>query len=194
MDRKRLKWMRRRMNMEKIDYKKLSELADMYAGLGHLIDALWYVELEKEKGFETAYKVDEAVWIRYSRKEARKLKKILGFDIPTFEDIEMVLKLSLFKRCLNFELVRIGSNPLTAHFLVISCRTLTGMQKMERGEGEIYKICKGIGIAFFEGLLKELVPEAQIKCLYCPHGNVDEQIPENVPFKCGWEFILPGIK
>ncbi len=71
------------------------------------------------------------------------------------------------------------------------CKTYVGMNRVGRPKEQIYKICKGIGITFFENLLKTLVPKADVRCLFCPHGEGAEKTPNDSSYVCGWEFILP---
>ena len=49
--------------------QKIDGLAKLYTQRGHLTDELRYFKAEKRFGFEKAYEIDEAVWVRYSQKE-----------------------------------------------------------------------------------------------------------------------------
>ena len=174
---------------------KIGELAQLYAKLGHLMDAYWFMETEKRFGYKAAYEIDEAVWKKYPRKEARWLKRFLGMDELTVEDIKTLLSYSLFNTTLDYTIEEVDStkeNEKVLQFRVNHCKTLTGMQKVKRSGGEIYKICEGIGIAFFEAFLQELVPGAEIACLFCPHDNRTPKIKQD-KLVCAWEFRLPGL-
>ncbi len=183
------------MNMAgKINEKEFENLSKHYAILAQILDGLWYLEVEKKYGFEAAYEIDDAVWKRFSRKEGQRLKTLLGFESPSLEDIEKILSLANFDQSLTTEIIRKSEDPLTIHLLVPECKTYVGMNRVGRPDDQVYKICKGIGITFFENLLKAVVPDAEIKCLYCPHGVGEEKQPDEGKYLCGWEFILPGVK
>ncbi|SRR6056297_867841 len=174
--------------MDEIELEKLKE---HYAILTQIVDGLWYLEVEKELGFDKAYEIDEAVWERFSRKEAKRLKRLLGFENPSFEDIQKMLELAIFDQSLEFELIKEKEDPLTIRMDVSQCKTYRGMEKVGRPADQIYRICKGIGLAFFRNLLKAIVPETTVKCLFCPFGEGDEKIPEGSEYVCAWEFVLP---
>ncbi len=165
------------------------DLVKVLGQLGQILDGLWYLETEKRLGFEQAYEIDEAVWKIYSRKEAQRLRSLLGFEQPSLEDIRTILGLSLFNQSLTFETQVVGKDPTRLHFLVHECKTLVGMRRVGRDDEQIGKICLGIGLVFFQALLQELVPGTTVRCLHCPPQESEDG--ENDPV-CAWEFKFPG--
>src|SRR6056297_1048247 len=124
------------------DQEYFKGLSKHYAILAQILDGLWYLEVEKKLGFETAYEIDEAVWERFSRKEAKRLQTLLGFDKPSYDDVKKILELAIFDQSLEFTLEKISEEPLTIKMMVPRCKTLRGMQKVGRPDEQIYKICK----------------------------------------------------
>lgn len=168
------------MNEEPIDQKKL---AKHFGQVGQILDGLWFVELEKRYGFDVAYAIDEAVWTTFSKKEGKRLCALFNITTPTLENIEKILKYSIFNQSLKFELKKQSDAPLVLHFNVIECKTYEGMCKINRADQQVGQICEGIGLVFFRNLLSVVDPNVQIKCLSCPKDKKLQGSPV-----CVWEF------
>ncbi|GAB4324429.1 MAG: hypothetical protein Kow0069_29990 [Promethearchaeota archaeon] len=156
--------------------------------LAQVLDGLWFLEVEKSLGFDRAYEIDEAVWIAYAKKEARRVRSYLGFDKPSVADLERTLALSLFHQSVAFTLKVSGPNDgefVRVTLSVVECKTLDGMRRVGRPGEQIRKICHGIGLAFYQNLLDELVPGTRVRCLNCPGMG------ETTASRCRWEFDLP---
>ncbi|MHA1734268.1 MAG: DUF6125 family protein [Promethearchaeota archaeon] len=168
-------------------------LRNLLGQLGQILDGLWFLETERRFGFERAYEIDEAVWASYSRKEARRLRDYLGFERPSLDDIREVLSLSLFNQSVQFETRVASLDPVIVHFVVRECKTLVGMRRVGRGDGEVHRICEGIGRVFFENLLGELVPGTTVECLSCPPESEATVGGTQYPAaKCSWVFEFPA--
>ncbi|MHA1338603.1 MAG: DUF6125 family protein [Promethearchaeota archaeon] len=172
------------MNVDK------DRLIKEYGLLGQILDGLWFITLEKKFGFENAYKIDEEVWEIYSAKEAKRLKRLLGFEQPTIEDIKNILKLSLFNQSLEFQIKVLQQDPTILRFIVTNCKTLKGMHKVGRSKDQIEKICEGIGIAFFSSMLNAIVPNTKVKCVSCPYHPENDSMKDESQV-CSWDFIFP---
>ena len=51
------------------------------------MDGLWMLETEKEVGWDTALKIDKAVWIRLMNITFRRIKKYLNIDKNNLNDL-----------------------------------------------------------------------------------------------------------
>ena len=51
------------------------------------IDGVWMLETEKEVGWETALKIDKAVWIRLMKIIFRRIKNYLKIETNTLSDL-----------------------------------------------------------------------------------------------------------
>jgi hypothetical protein len=162
-----------------------NDIQKLYSQLGLVLDGLWFLEVEKEVGFEKAYKIDEAVWRKYSQKEAQRIKKLLNIEIPTTTDIQKILSLSLFNQTLDYELKQIQTNPVVIRFTVKKCKSFDGMTKIGRPKDQIHKICFGIETATLEGFFQGVMPTAKIRCVYCPFENAP-----NLEGVCAWDITL----
>ena len=175
------------VNADDINYKDLSTV---YGKLGQVLDGLWYLEIEKKFGFDVAYEIDEKVWEIFGRKEAKRLKRFLGIEKCTPDDVIKIFKLSLFNQSLVFDIKQVNDDPITIRAIVTDCKTLRGMVSVGRPDDQIEKICRGIGIAFFKTMMEELVPGSVIKCVSCPHLEECDSIKDDSQV-CTWDFVFP---
>ncbi|MBD3351709.1 MAG: hypothetical protein GF364_09515 [Candidatus Lokiarchaeota archaeon] len=171
----------------KYDSKKLNEL---YGNLGQILDGLWFLEVENKLGFEKAFEIDKEVWIKYARKEARRIKKFLDISQPNVENITQLFDLTLFNQSLEYKLEKINEAPTIIRCIVSKCKTLRGMEYVGRSKSHIKKICKEIGLVFFQNMLDELVPKTEIKCISCPYLPENDS-NDNDKYVCIWEFRFP---
>lgn len=171
-----------------------SELTGLYSILGQVLDGLWFLETENRLGFDTALEIDLAVWEIYSRKETKRILSLLlenpedRFDYSLekfFKLLEQVLKISLFNQSINFNM-EISLDEKILIFSVNKCKTLRGMEHVGRPMDQAKKICKDIGIAYYENMASEFHPDLKIKCLTVP----DSYNIEDGATLCAWKFYL----
>jgi hypothetical protein len=162
------------------EYKKLSkdqliELAKLYGRLALTNDGLWFLSVEHLAGTDEAIKMDEGVWGRYGKAEGRLLKKFLSIDAAyTLEELcKIYLLTPIFANLGGRAEIRDGK----CYFSVTDCHPQKA--RVSKGLGEFP--CKGVGKAYFEGLLKELNPDIMFQCLVCP----PDEHPEDL--WCKWE-------
>jgi hypothetical protein len=168
------------MDIGQIDSEKMLK---HYGQIGQILDGLWFLQLEKEFGFEKAIAIDEQVWKVFPPKEAKRIKNLLGFEKPTINDIQNALKLAIFNQSLEWTLDEVSSSPMVIRIRVKNCKTLKGMQAVGRTQEQINRVCYEIGIAYFESFLNALSPGVQVKCVHCPGRG--EKTTDDV---CAWEF------
>lgn len=167
-----------------------NKLTKTYGKLGQILDGLWFLEVEKELGFKAAYEIDEKVWARYSRKEAKRLKNHLDIDQVTIDDCIRVFNLTLFNQSLTYEIDRVKENPHILRCNVTKCKTYNGMEYVKRPKDQIYKVCEGIGLVFFRNMLDELIPGTTVNCISCPYHPQNDSL-QGKDFICVWEFKFP---
>lgn len=168
------------MNIDQIDPEKILK---HYGQIGQILDGLWFIELEKELGFEKTLAIDEKVWKIFPQKEAKRIKSLLGFDKPNIKDIQNALKLAVFNQSLQWTLEEISDSPMIIRMRINGCKTLKGMQTVGRTQEQINRVCYEIGIAYFESFLNALSPAVKVNCIHCPGRG--EKITDDV---CVWEF------
>jgi hypothetical protein len=165
------------------------QIADFYCQLGLVLDGIWFIEAEKRIGFEKAYEIDQAVWLVYPRKEAKRIRSFMGLNplVPLNPiQLEQAINLSMFNQTVRYEITTISTSPLIMQFMVTKCKSYEGMVKMGRTPNQIHTICKGIETATLENFLSELIPGIKIECIWCPYEK-----QEGKPGLCGWKLIFP---
>jgi hypothetical protein len=171
-----------------------SDLTGLYSILGQVLDGLWFLETENRLGFDKALEIDLAVWEIYSRKETKRILSLLlenpedrfNYSLEKFfKLLEQVLKISLFNQSINFNM-KISLDEKTLTFSVEKCKTLKGMEKVGRPMDQAKKICKDIGLAYYENMAQEFHPDLKIDCLTVP----DSYNIEKGATLCSWKFSL----
>jgi len=165
---------------QRLSKDQLIDLAKLYGRLALTNDGLWFVSVENQAGTEEAIRQDEIVWGKYGKAEGRLLKKFLSLDVVnTMEEICRVYLLTpIFANLGGRAEIRDGKCYLS----VTDCRPQK--TRVRQGTGEFS--CKGVGRAYFEGLLKELNPDIRFNCLVCP----PDEHPEDL--WCNWEVWFEG--
>jgi hypothetical protein len=172
---------------------------DIAATLGptlfQILDGLWFIQIEKKFGFDTAMEIDNAVWEIYSRKEGERLIKTVG-KTPgqgTLKDLQELLPLSMFNQTLDFK-TDLHLNGGILVFLVTLCKTKEGMERVGRSQEQIFTICKQIGLTFFTSFARAINPSIKVECLFCPlMPKREKRDPDQLEEKgglCGWKFSL----
>ncbi|NPV93264.1 MAG: hypothetical protein HPY50_21100 [Firmicutes bacterium] len=169
--------------MDKFENRSRQELIDllrMYAGNAITIDGLWFSILEERIGLEETVKIDEEVWGRYAAVEARRIKQALNITGRDVKALAAVLDFQLWCSAPGFkyEITQSGEDRLT--FIVQECRSQRG--RILSGKGEYP--CKTVNTAIFREIVREVNPDFEFRCVYCP----PDPHPEDT--WCRWEFQL----
>jgi len=177
--------------VNEIEYKDLMKL---YPVLGQVLDGLWFLEVEKNFGFDKALEIDSAVWEIYSKNETKRLLKLLLknpedrfklSDKELIDLLEQILKLSLFNQSVEYVIERISENKGLI-LKVYDCKTLRGMKKVGRNLKQVESICRDIGLVYYENMAKEFHPKLKVECLSIPKSF--ENIGNSV--LCSWKLYF----
>jgi hypothetical protein len=165
---------------QKLSKEQLVDLAKMYGRFALTLDGFWFLGVERAQGIGKALEIDEEVWRQFGRSEARILKKFLSIDnVSTLEEICRVYLLTPVWGNLGAQAeIRDGKCYLS----VTDCHPQKA--RIKKGMGEFP--CKSVGIAYFDGLLKELGPGIQYKCCVCPPDDHSDKL------WCQWEVWIDG--
>jgi hypothetical protein len=142
-----------------------------------VVDAFWYLNIEKEKGTDEANFFNEKVWERVSGLAAREIKKrfdIKGTDLDAFVAAQ---KLFPWHLIVNYEIVRNEDEVLIS---VPDCPT----QKARLARGLSEYACKEMHQREFVAFAQEINPEIKVECIHAP---LDPHPPERF---CQWRFTL----
>ncbi|HWQ67263.1 MAG TPA: DUF6125 family protein [Methanospirillum sp.] len=143
------------------------------------IDGLWFLEVEKRYGLDTAIAIDAAVWEQFSRIEAVRICKRL--NLPKnggLNTLEIALKNRLFSLINQYEIRRTG--PGSLEYYMTTCRT----QEARVRKGMALFPCKVIGLVDHPIFAQTIDPRIITECISCP-----PDIPSG-QFRCGWRFLI----
>jgi len=163
--------------------------------LFQILDGLWFLEVEKEVGFEKALDIDRAVWEVYSRKEAERLMtaRRLTPGEGTISMLQELLPASMFNQTLEHKCA-LAEDGQSLIFYITECKTLAGLERVGRPSEQIYRICKEIGLAFFASFAHAVNPSIQVECHFCPsmpaEEKCDDEELEAQGGLCGWKFFI----
>lgn len=163
---------------EKLSKEQLTDLLKIYGRFALTLDGLWFLGVERMEGIDKALAVDEGVWGEFGKGEAKILKRFLSIDrVSTPEGIcSAYLLTSVFSNLGGQAEVRDGRCYLS----VTDCHPQKA--RVKKGMGEFP--CKAVGVAYFDGFLKELNPDIRYRCIVCPPDEHTETL------WCQWEVWI----
>jgi hypothetical protein len=162
-----------------MDRDELLKALEMFAKNWLAHDGCWFLAAEADHGMETAIRLDEEAWRRFSVAEARRIKK--GFDLPDhggLETLERALSLRMYA-VINKQHVEWSTDRKTLRFLMDVCR----VQETRRRKGMDDFPCKSVGVIEFSNFARTIDNRITTRCLHCP-----PEAPEGK--YCGWEFSI----
>ena len=142
-------------------------------------DGLWFLQVERECGLETAMRLDRGAWETFTVIEARRimdrLKVKAGGGIPALIE---ALGFRLYAY-VNEQVVSDVTDSRCV-FTMKTCR----VQAARKRKGLPDFPCKPIGLVEYSGFAKTIDPRIGTKCLVCP----PDRHPDDV--WCSWEFTI----
>jgi hypothetical protein len=143
-------------------------------------DGLWFQEVERECGLETAMTLDRQAWETFTVLEAKRIMKRLGRKpgggIPALIE---ALGFRLYAFINEQETTEVTDSRCI--FTMKSCR----VQVARKRKGLPDFPCKPIGLVEYAGFARTIDPRIETSCVVCP--------PESHPEDrwCSWEFVIP---
>jgi hypothetical protein len=167
------------------EYRKLSKnqlirLVTMYGRFALTLDGLWFLGVEKQQGIDKAIEVDEEVWGQFGKSEAKQLKKILMIDVVS--NLEEICRIYLLTSVFGNLGARAEIRGKRCYLSVTDCHPQKA--RIRKGMGEFP--CKSVGIAYFDGFLKELSSDVKYTCVVCPPDEHSDKL------WCQWEVWIEG--
>ncbi|MBI2252943.1 MAG: hypothetical protein HYU63_09450 [Armatimonadetes bacterium] len=161
-------------DLNKIQILKLLEDA---AKLWLAEDGLWFLEVEKAFGMDTAIKLDKLVWEKFSPLEAKKIMQ--RFKIKEnggISALKQALKFRLYAHINKQEIIKVTDKKI-----ILRMNTCRVQEARERKNLPLFP-CKEVGLIEYTYFAKTIDPKIQTKCLTCPP---DGRAPQHW---CAWEF------
>ena len=165
-----------------MDFKSWDKdvLAEFTAFLIHsyrVMDAFWFINIEKDHGIEEACRINELVWGKTAQLAARDLKERFGFHRGGLSSFVHALSLFPWTLLVGYQ---IEETPEEVRLSVPSCPPQKA--RLERGLGEYP--CQAMHMAEFKGFAGEIDPRIQVECLFAPP---DDHPPDCF---CQWRFTI----
>ena len=142
-------------------------------------DGLWFQEVEKEFGMETAIELDRRAWEKFTVVEAKRIMKRLNMEpgggIPA---LIQALKFRLYAHINKQEIVEVSKNRCV--FRMITCRVQEARKRKNLPDFP----CKPVGIVEYTYFAKTIDPRIKTVCIACPPD------PHPSDYWCAWEFKI----
>lgn len=163
---------------QKLTKDQLIELVQMYGRLALTLDGLWFLGVEGRQGIEKAIEVDEEVWRQFGKTEAKRLKTFLRIDLVS--QPEEICRIYLLTATFGNLGARAEIRGSKCYLSAADCHAQK--TRVRKGTGEFP--CKSVGVAYFDGFVKELNPGTKYRCVFCP----PDKHPDG-PW-CQWEVWI----
>jgi len=159
--------------------EELTKLWDDIAKSWLACDGFWFQAVERKYGMDTAKRVNDTCWVRFSYIEAKRIKKRL--NLPEYGGIEALkkaLKFRQYARINKQEIVEVDKNKII--FRMNECR----VQVARKRKGLPEYPCKSAGIVEYTRFAEGIDPRIRTRCIACPPD------PHPDEWWCAWEFEL----
>lgn len=164
--------------LDRLSREQLIELLYMDAKNLIAMDGVWFQSVEKEMGMDAAMYHDEEAWKRYTRSEARRIKKFLGLsEHPGLEGLAKALPYRMVDRANPSETV-MQDGRLICRILV--CR----VQEARTRKNMPLHPCKSAAVYEYGGFAEEIDDRIKCRCISCYPDVTDETC------SCAWEFWI----
>lgn len=142
------------------------------------MDGVWFQSIEKEMGMDCAMHHDEEAWKRYTRSEARRIKKFLGLsEHPGLEGLAKALPYRMVDRANQSETV-LTDNKLI--YKIVVCR----VQEARTRKNMPLHPCKSAAVHEYGGFAEVIDDRIKCRCISCYPDVTDDSCA------CAWEFWI----
>jgi hypothetical protein len=125
------------------------------------LDGLWIIEAEKATDFDTALKIDLAVWLALLKIAYKRIKEHLKADTSTVSGVVDVLAFRW--ACEGWKFSVEQPSPREAHVSITKCPYKEIMERSEGRKAVIPRICKDICRPIYDTAITALNPTVKLR-------------------------------
>ena len=142
------------------------------------MDGVWFQSVEREQGMDCAMHHDEEIWKRYTRSEAKRIKKFLGLgEHPGLEGLARALSYRMVDRANPSE---VGYRDGRLIYKILVCR----VQEARTRKNMPLHPCKSAAVYEYGGFAEEIDDRIKCRCVSCYTDVTDASC------SCAWEFWI----
>ena len=125
------------------------------------MDGLWMLETEREVGWNTAVKIDRAVWIRLMNIIFRRIKKYLELDTNSLIDLIEIITFRWSVEGWKYSFNQISESEVK--FEINECPYKVIMERNPERSNKISLICKDMCIPSYNAIFKDFNPKIKVE-------------------------------
>ncbi len=121
------------------------------------MDGVWMLETEKEVGWDTALKIDKAVWIRLMKIIFRRIKKYLKIETNTLSDLIDIITFRWSIEGWKYMIKHISETEIIIE--IKECPYKAIMDRNPKRQNRIPLVCKNMCHPFYKAAFEEFNPK-----------------------------------
>lgn len=125
------------------------------------LDGLWIIEAENFTDFETALRIDKAVWQRLLPIVIQRIKKYLKIETNSVGDIVDILSFRWSCEGWEYDILKKETDEAVIH--IKHCPYKAIMDRSEGRQHVIRSICKEICVDLYKSAVESFNPEIKVK-------------------------------